>query len=330
MDNIAHKIWRIVGWTVLVVTAAVIILLVVNRQRIVDWYRGTQYTPSAAMQQIRQALNLTSDGDFLFAATKPEIYAAEEFNQNCREGASEAAILGCYTGGQVYVYDIDAVSEPELAGIRETTTAHEMLHGAWARMSADERGELDAALQQVLAQNTATLADELEMYTDLTAQKEELYVRAGTEIRDLPVALENHFAKYFKSRETIVDFYEHYAAAFKKREAKAEKLLKEIEQEKGTLEAKMQQLDSEADQLEIDVENFNDCASTPQCFTTQAEFASAREEIVGRQEALEGEMDSLNSQINAYNAKIDEYNQNVTESKQLQEKINSKMGLDNG
>ena len=107
-----------------------------NRQWLVDYWRGHDYVPTSEMGEIEKKLNLTERGEFLFKASRPELNNSDEFNRNCLSHNAEMAVLGCYTNNTVYVYDI---TEAELDGIRELTTAHELLHAVFLRMDEKER-----------------------------------------------------------------------------------------------------------------------------------------------------------------------------------------------
>ena len=114
-----NHIW---GWICLVVLIIVGLGIFLNREWIYDFYRGITYQPSDEMAKIRSDLDLTDKGEFLFNAAQPELDGAAEFNSYCREGGeSEIAVLGCYTNGNIYVYNI---ADERLNGIRELTSAH--------------------------------------------------------------------------------------------------------------------------------------------------------------------------------------------------------------
>ena len=51
---------------------------------------------------------------------------------------------------------------------------------------------------------------------------EELYVRIGTKLRDIPDELEKHYQEYFLNRLKIVDYYEDYQAPFRELHEKNE------------------------------------------------------------------------------------------------------------
>lgn len=319
MSTKTKKIWRFLGWILVLLLAVAGALALVHRQWLLDWYQGLNYAPTSEMSAIRTALDLTDQGTFLFNALTPSLETADEFNQNCRDDVSETAVLGCYGAGQIHVYDVAA---PEFAGIREVTTAHELLHGAWERLSAEDRAELQTALAAVLDDHSDPLASELAVY-DEAARTEEIYVRAGTEIRDLPEALERHYAIFFQDRAKLVDFYDSYVAVFKQTKARADALEQEITSLKSTIEAEVSDFEAAAGEFQTAVTNFNRCANTTNCFTSQSEFQRQRSALLSQQQTLLAQNDHINNLISAYNAKIDEYNQNAARSQELQAMINS-------
>ena len=309
------------GWVIAVVLVVIVATVVVlNRAWIYDWVRGVSYRSSSEMVTIRDKLQLTGAGEFLFNAVQPELNVAEEFNENCRNDESEIAVLGCYTAGDIYIYNIDAA---ELDGIRELTAAHELLHAKWARMSDDEKVALVEPLARTFEANQSFLADEINSY-DVSEKQEELYVRAGTEVKDLPVALEKHYAEIFKDQDAVVDFYNSYIKVFREIKAQMEELANEMEALQAEIDGKMANYETELAALEVDIANFNSCAETVGCFSSEWEFYVKRNMLVARENNLNALNDEINNLIDTYNVKVNEYNANVLESRKLQNMINSK------
>ena len=301
------------------VIVAVIVAVAANWKWIYDWYLGIIYTPSAEMITIREKLGLTDEGRFIFNAAQPELDAAKEFNQNCRQEESETAVLGCYRNGDIYVYDITA---EELDGIRELTTAHELLHAKWARMSEDERRDLTESLTHVFEDNQEFLGSEIEPY-DISEKQEELYVRAGTEVKKLPEQLEKHYGEIFRDQDKIVDFYESYIAVFREIKVRMADLLEEMEVLKEEISAYTTDYEWQVDQLEADIVSFNSCAEVEGCFGSEREFYAQRNQLLVKQGEIEDLNDKINDLIDEYNAKVNEYNADVTESRKLQDMVNS-------
>lgn len=312
------------GWVILLVLVAIATIIVLNRAWIYDWFRGVTYRPTAEMISIRDELNLTGRGEFLFNATQPELNEADAFNANCRQDESEVAVLGCYTAGNIYVYNI---TDAKLDGIRELTAAHELLHAVWARMGSKEREDLRPILQQVYQNNLSVLKDDIETYAD-DEWIEEIFVRAGTEIKKLPDVLEKYYAEIFSDQDAIVDFYESYIAVFREVKMKMEGLASEIEVLRDSINAKMAEYENKVNQLEMDIARFNSCAETAGCFATEAEFYVQRNTLVARENELNLLNDEINNMIDNYNLKVDEYNADALESRKLQNMINSKADIE--
>ena len=312
------------GWVVLLVLVAIATIIVLNRAWIYDWFRGVTYRPTAEMISIRDKLNLTGRGKFLFNAAQPELNEADAFNANCRQDESEVAVLGCYTAGNIYVYNI---MDAKLDGIRELTAAHELLHAVWARMGSTEKEDLKPILQQVYQNNLSVLKDDIETYAD-DEWIEEIFVRAGTEIKKLPDTLEKYYAEIFDDQDAIVDFYESYIAVFREIKMKMEGLASEIEVLRDSINVKMTEYENKVNQLEVDITRFNNCAETAGCFATEAEFYVQRNTLVARENELNLLNDEINNMIDNYNLKVDEYNADALESRKLQNMINSKADIE--
>lgn len=306
-------------WIFLAVLVAVVVTAAVNWKWIYDWYLGMVYAPSAEMVTIREKLGLTGEGEFIFNASQPELNAAKEFNQNCRQEESEIAVLGCYKNGNIYIYDITA---EELEGIRELTTAHELLHAKWARLGEDERRGLTESLTHVFEDNQEQLESEIDPY-EISDRQEELYVRAGTEVKKLPEELEKHYGEIFENQDKIVDYYESYITVFREIKAKMAGLLEEMEVLKEEISAYTADYERQAGQLEADIVSFNSCAEVEGCFGSEREFYAQRKQLLVKQGEIEDLNEIINDLIDKYNAKVDEYNADVTESRKLQDMINS-------
>lgn len=307
-------------WIGLLVIAAVAVAVVLNRQWIYDFYRGAIYQPASEMAAIRDSLSLTDRGTFLFNAAQPALNSQDEFNSNCRSGEDEmVAVLGCYREGNIYIYDIRA---EELEGIRELTAAHELLHAVYARMSEQEKADLAPELEKVYENNKEILESDLATY-DENERAEELYVRAGTEVKNLPDKLEKHYAQIFKDQNLVVDFYDSYIAEFREIEAELDDLAAEMEELSIAIENKTAEYEKRVGQLNADIVSFNSCAAVAGCFKGQDEFNTRRNTLIRTQEDLAELYEGINGLIEQYNAKVEIYNADVLRSEELNQIINS-------
>lgn len=286
MNRRRNYVWFVGGMVLTVGLVAALAWGVMNREWIVDYVRGVSYQPTSEMSAIRDKLKLTDKGEFLFNATQPVLNGRETFNNVCRTATdTEVAVLGCYTGGNIYIYNI--VSD-ELKGIRELTTAHELLHAVWARMSDDERVALTEPLTRAFEANQDLLGKELDTY-DIKEKQEELYVRVGTEVADLPDALEKHYGEVFSDQDLVVDFYNSYIKTFR-----------EIETEMDNLKAEMDTLSAEIDSLKVEFERA----------PTWALYYR------------------INALVDEYNARVEKYNADIERYESLNQTVNSSVKVE--
>ena len=310
---------RLFGLAFVVLLIGAAAWIVLNREWLYDYWRGMSYQPSSEMSEIRKKLNLTERGEFLFNASQPELNQKDDFNDNCSSDSVEIAILGCYRMQNIYVYDIE---EKKLDGIREVTTAHELLHAVFARMSEGEKEALKSDLEKVYKDNQGVLADDLKTYAE-GARFEELYVRAGTEVKDLPSKLEKHYAEIFKDQDAVVGYYDSYNTVFRQLRAELEQLEAEMERINNGIEAKTQQYEQWIVEFDGKVSDFNNCAMMAGCFGSEAEFQYERANLLNEQEAINALYDEVEALVTEYNQKVNIYNADVTETQKLNDKMNS-------
>lgn len=305
-----------VALTIVIIVAIVAAL---NWTFLRDFYLSKTYQPTAEMVSIRDSLGLTGRGELIFNASHPALNDADDFNTNCQSFDDEEAILGCYTELSIYIYNI---TEPRLKGIRELTAAHELLHAVYERMSPAEKDSYREALEKVYRDNQATLKEEIEAY-DSTEQLEEIYVRSGTEVKNLPDSLEKHFADIFKDQDKIVDYYNSYISVFRQIESELDTLKAEMDNLNAEIDAKTSEYESRIDNLNAQIATFNNCADTVGCFTSEYAFYARRNQLLAEQNNLNALYDEIDHLINEYNTRVEKYNANVLESNNLQSIINS-------
>lgn len=197
----------------LVVVLLAITLLWTNRYNILDWSILRNYTPSVAVANLAKDSGMNDYGTRLFYVNDPQISNRETFSDQCKAKV-HSIILGCYTNPGIFVFKVD---DPRLKGVEEVTSAHEMLHAAYERLSPAERNRIDALTQAAYAQiNDAELAKRIEGYkkTDPNVIPNELHSILGTEIRNLSPELEQYYARYFTDRNKIVNLAEAYSKVF--------------------------------------------------------------------------------------------------------------------
>ena len=271
------------------------------------------------MIEIRHNLELTEKGLLIFNASRPELNNENDFNVNCLSFNEKEAILGCYKNQKIYIYTINS---EELAGIMELATAHELLHAFYERISAQEKNNLRELLEVIYKNNQIILGDEIESY-DVNEQLEEIYVRVGTEIKELPETLEKHYAIIFKDQDKIVNYYEKYIGVFRQLETELKVLETEMEELENQINEKSKEYKIRSERLSNDINNFNNCANQIGCFKNENEFILNRNKLINDQVKLKALYDEIDILINQYNLRVKKYNNNIVRNKNLQNIINS-------
>lgn len=309
--------------TVLVVTVVTLLGLgfYFNRQAIFDFISANTYNPSPEISAIESRIKLTDGAKNVFRASRPSLESREAFNDHCDSYNAEVSILGCYTNGHIYLYNI---TSSELNGVIESTAAHELLHAEWERMSPAEKADISAAINNVYndPKYHNLLAEDLATY-DESERIEELHSRVGTEIADLPDVLESYYAKYFENQDLVVDFYNSYITPFRELSDELDNLSAQLEDLNKQIDEKTEIYKSRAEQLSNKIDQFNSCADTAGCFTTESAFYARRNELVAEQNTIDAMYEELNLLVNQYNAVVAEYNENVVRGENLDQMMNS-------
>lgn len=290
-----------------------------------DYLKSINYEPSADMLEIRDSLGLTPEGLRIFNATRPTLDSREDFNRDCDSSNPEFAVYGCYRDDNIFIYDVDS---SDLAGFRESTTAHELLHAVWSRLSGIEKNELLPLLESAYADNRSVLEENLKIYSE-DAQLDELYVRLATQIKDLPPELEEHYARIFTNQDAVVDFYESYITPFEELKTKISSLKSEIDSLETIINQTTSDYETRSAAFDSEVTEFNTCAQTLNCFSSEFTFHTRRNELLAQQNSLNELYAQLNSLIDEYNSKVEEYNSNVFHSNTLQNLVNSNSKVNN-
>lgn len=314
-----RQVQRELKAAIVVVAVMLAVNFVVQNRTVRDVFAGMWFQPSAQMATMAGELELTATGERILKATQPVLEGQESFNEHCDSHESELSLLGCYTEGKIYVYEI---TEERLAASNKVTLAHELLHAAWERMSFSEQEEIRGLLEEVRRENEEWFRTELVAYTE-EAQMEEVWTRAGTKLRDLPAALEAKYARYFRNRLRIVEFYEEYQAPFRELQARNEELRKLIFAMKDEIERERDEYLAAVAVLDAEVDEFNRCADEPGCFATDAEFEDKRAGLEEARARLLKERERLNAKIDENNARVEEYQANQMMLGELTDAMNS-------
>ncbi len=269
-----------------------------NWQYVKDQYVAYRTPLEAESLTLLPKLDLTDKGRFLFKASRPEVLNAFRFNTACSSVTREQSIvLGCYTRQRFYVYN---VTDERLAGVKEVTAAHELLHAVYERLSSKEKN----ALNQQLRTAAASIQDErfnatIEQYkrTEPGQVENELHSILGTEIAVLPEPLESHYRIYFNDRAKIVTYAKQYAETFQA-----------VEQKIKAYDTQLQSLVTQKDQLELQL--------------SEQQRSIEREKAKLDQLKSGNQVDEYNQTVPLYNQLVRNFNADVGTLKQIVEDYN--------
>lgn len=259
----------------------------------------------ATFDAIATRTMMTVEARDLLARSAPELTDRASIGQRCSL-EPDVSVLGCYQTGHIAVL---SVTDPRLDGITETTTAHEVLHAAWAALGVVERSRLAPLLQAAYqARATPELVERIDIYRalDPAVIDSELHSILGTEVADLGPELESYYTRWFTDRSAVVALAQEAQSTFAS-------LRQQVDDLDAELAAKRSQLDADDAELR---------AQRVALDARSAELDSLRNE--GRYDEYNAGVDPFNTDVAAFNTAagahqqaVDEFNDLVAERNQL-------------
>jgi hypothetical protein len=317
------------GHTAAIITliASVIIacLLFFNRQYFTDQLSVWQYTPSDQIVGLADSSGMGDEGKFFFYASKPNLEPAESFNEKCSRKEKNTAVLGCYNGQFIFIYN---VTDEKLNGIREVTAAHEMLHAAYDRLTDAERDKVNRLVEkeyETLKDNPA-FAERMAFYarTEPGERDNELHSLIGTEISSISDELEAHYKRYFSDRSRVVALHAKYEKVFNDLQARSKTLSDQLTKLGEAIESGTSRYNTSVNQLNQDIDVFNGRAQDGG-FENETSFTVAREGLLERARQLERDRTMINDQVAQYEALRQELISVASESDALNKSIDSSL-----
>lgn len=293
---------------------------------ITDWVRVWQFQPSAGVAAIAARAGLSDHGRFTFYTGEPVLADAATFNATCRGHERSTAVLGCYSGQRIYLYDI---TNDELDGIEEVTATHEMLHAAYDRLDETERSRIDGlitAYLPTLASNAA-FTERMKVYKDLSEAErlDELHSIVGSEVATVSPELEAYYRQYFADRSHVVSLYSKYSGVFSQLEKQSTKLATEYNQLVRTRNQLVEASNAEYRQLMSDMSQFD---NGPRTDAAQARQLNARaDEFNRRLSEVKATVSNIDVRLAAIKAEIEAI---ALHSQELQKSINSQLAAPAG
>lgn len=278
----------------------VVIIGVVKKQAISDWWKLKDYTPPSSISALADETTMTAKARKLFYVSHPKIEAAKAFNDNCKVAKEKTIVLGCYIGGtsqKIYIFN---VTDSRLNGVEEVTAAHETLHAAYDRMSNSQKAQVDALIkiQMKKLKNDDHLQTLIQIYNKQEPGElyNEMHSILGTEYGNLSPALEHYYSQYFTNRQTVVG----YANGYKKVFNQMKNQLTQNEQLLRDLKSQVDNLSSSIDSQKVTLNSKSAQLNSLRSNNTQ----------------------EYNNQVPVYNALVNKFNQTVAQYKDLTNQYN--------
>lgn len=296
--------------------------LLLNRQYVIDQINVWNYQPTVAIEEIVDDIDLTDSGIFYLYVTHPEVESAAEFNVSCPQREVNNPILGCYTGERIFIYD---VTDESLAGIKQVTAAHELLHAAWDRLGESDRESIIDLLKKEYESIKDPEFHERMGYYERTEPGEyynELHSIIGTEQKTISPELEEYYQRYFDDRQLIVGYHGMYSSVFESLESRSESLYEQLVALDKQIDSKRAAYTQNLAALSADIIDFNERADAGD-FSSTTQFFNERNQLNARKNQLEADRIELNSLVDVYNVKYNEYKEVASQIQQLNSSIDS-------
>jgi len=300
------------------------LLIVANRQRIIDQITVWQFHATSAITALVDRAGMNSNGKFLYLASQPILDSTQNFNNECDRIENTTSILGCYSNSRIFVYD---VTDQKLDGIREVTATHETLHAVYARLDSTEKAKIDVLLEAEYKklENNKDYSDRMAFYarTEPGERDNELHSVIGTEIANINPDLEKYYDNYFSDRQKVVALNTKYSSVFINLKNHANVLLAQLNALSKSISSGTEKYNSDVKTLNSDIIAFNKRADSGSGFNSQSQFNSERAVLSARVDELDVNRSKIDSDIATYDQILAEYNSLASESKKLYNSIDS-------
>jgi len=293
-------------------------------EAIEDWFKLRNYNPPASIVNLANQDTMTPQAVHDFYVNHPQlIQGVSTFRQDCPE-SEQAIVLGCYRPVQngIFIYD---VQDARLSGVQQVTAAHEMLHGAYDRLSDKEKNYVDGLLEDYYKNDLtdSRIKEEIKGYKTSEPGQEvnEMHSIFGTEIAVLPAPLETYYKRYFVNRSQVVGFAQDYQKVFRTRQAALNTDKIKIDELHSTIIAEEQTLKNQLAQLNSDRARLDAEQASGQTDRYNSEVPGFNAEV----DAYNSGVYKLQSDIKEYNSLVQDYNSLAGELRSLEQSIDTRL-----
>jgi hypothetical protein len=299
---------KLLSFVALLAIIATPILIIVNLQAIEDWWKLRDYTPPAAVAKLTEEDTMTQKAQHLFYINHPQLIADKmAFRKACPQ-AEQTIVLGCYhpVENGIAVYDI---TDARLNGVKEVTSAHEMLHAAYDRLSSKDKSYVNGLLQNYYNNDVKNqrIIDIINAYKKAEPNDvvNEMHSIFGTEVASLPAPLETYYKQYFSNRQAVISLSNQYQSVFTQNQQQLTSIKNQIEILKTQLESLKQQITDQEAEIQSESQRLQELRNSNRIDEYNASVAP------------------YNAKVNALRSLIAQFNAKVVRVNQLVEQYNA-------
>lgn len=275
-----------------------------NKYTVYDFITLRGYSPTPQIEALAQNSGMNDKGKKLFYVNDPKLSGREEFATECQNNKEQSIVLGCYTGKNIFVFD---VTDERLAGVEEVTSAHEMLHAAYDRLSVSERNKVDKLTAEAFQRiNNPRINSLIENYrkADPSVVPNELHSILGTEVENLGPELEQYYSRYFVNRKAVLEKSQNYEKVFSDIKSQVDKYKADLTLRKAEIE------NSEAALLSLE-SSINTLKKRLDGYSSSGQISSYNSLVP-----------EYNRLVNSYNAQYNDYKSLLVQYNNIVEQVN--------
>ena len=263
---------------------------------------------------------MTDYGRKLWYLSQPILDDKTKFVGDC-SSAEQSIVLGCYVSDKgIFVL---RVTDNRLSGVQEVTSAHEMLHAAYERLSDNDKKDVDSMTNKAYQDlKDDRVIKNIEAYRsrDSKVVPNELHSILATEVEKLPSDLEKYYQKYFNNRLRVIEYSKNYEKVFTGIKDNADTIESQIISQKRIIDEQESSIKNQANQLESDRRKLDQLLSANKRDEYNAQAKYYNQNVKGYNQLVAQYKQSISN----YNDLVNKYNDLALIQKQLISAIDAK------
>lgn len=311
------KFLRVFSVAIALVVLAGSLYGITHTRQVLDYAALFNYDPPSEIVKLADAASMQDETRRVFYVNQPALQDKAAFKNSCVK-QEETIVLGCYVENRgIFLLD---VNDPRLDGIIEVTSAHEVLHAMYDRLSDDERAEVDQMTTSFFETlDNQRIKNNIENYRkrDPSIIPNELHSILATEVKDLTPELEAYYSRYFINRKKVVALSDKYENTFVQLENQVKNYRSQLDSLRSTLDNNQQQIDSLGAQLDAERQRLDGLRSSGQV-EQYNDAVPGFNSLVNRYNAL---IQARKSLINQYNEIVQLHNEVASTEAELVESL---------